>query len=197
MLQKHRMLMCLAGLACVLLGAATAQAQVRVGVGVGGRGGYPGNYGRGISFSPIYFGPSYLGPSYIGPWYLGSSYYPAPYVYAPPGYYPPPRITYVQPAPTYVIPTEATSAPAHIRVLLPDVNAQVWFDGTLTKQTGLDRMFHTSNLAPGGDYSYRIRAAWTEKNTPMIQERAVTVTPGQTSTADFRGPVSEPLPSPK
>jgi len=108
----------------------------------------------------------------------------------------PPSVTYVQPATYYYAPPAPVtpiSQSASIRVLVPDAKAKVWFDGTLTKQTGTDRNFHTPELA-AGTYTYRIRAAWGEGAAETIQERVVSVQPGQTSIADFR---SEPVPAPK
>jgi uncharacterized protein (TIGR03000 family) len=90
-----------------------------------------------------------------------------------------------------------TSDAAHIRVLLPDPQAKVLFDGSVTKQDGTDRLFHTPAIEPGGSYSYRIRASWTQNGQPMVQEQVASVTPGRTTVVDFTRPLSEPLPAPK
>ena len=174
---RYFLIPALLGLAGVLTAAETAQAQVRIVVGVGGRG--PAYYPRGYGYSP-YYAPRYA--------------YPPPLVVGV-GPVVVPRDTYYAPQ----LPTaEPLSAPpvqsnvARIRVIVPDPQAKVWFDGSLTSQTGTDRLYHTPSLAPGGTYSYRIRASWTQNGEPMIQEQVVSVTPGQTSVADFARPVSEP-----
>jgi len=178
-------------LACLLLVTDFAQAQRRG----GGRGGWSGGRG-GIG---IYVGPGYgsgynsglYGSGYrsYSPYY-GSSYYDP---YPSTSYYYDPAPTYVQPAPTYVRPAPVADA-AHIRVLLPDGNARVWFDGALTQQTGTDRMFHTPALTAGMNYSYRIRATWMQGNREMTQERVVNVTPGSTSVVNFNQTSGEQIP---
>jgi uncharacterized protein (TIGR03000 family) len=125
-----------------------------------------GYYGRGYG----YYGRGY---GYYAPYY-GSYYYGSP---ATSYYYEPETTTYVQPA--------AAADTAHIRVLVPDANARVWFDGALTQQSGTDRMFHTPSLTVGSTYNYRIRASWMQGNREMTQERTVSVTPGATAVADF------------
>jgi uncharacterized protein (TIGR03000 family) len=181
MIVKQMLVPALLALAGLFAAVETAQAQVRVVVGVGG---------------PRY-GPRYYpyGSIYVGPGYYPYSYGPR-VIYAPPPVVvesPPVVVTPSPPPP----PPANIAAPAHIRVLVPDLNSQVWFDGSLTKQTGTDRMFHTPDLPPGGAYSYRIRAAWRANGNEMIQERVVSVAPGQTATADFRGPASEAIPTPR
>ncbi len=86
---------------------------------------------------------------------------------------------------------EVQAASASIRVLVPDAEAKVWFDGTLTKSKGTDRLYYTPRLEPGSEYTYRIRAAWMVKGQEMIQEQVITVTPGRTTVADFTRPVSD------
>ena len=45
----------------------------------------------------------------------------------------------------YMAPAAANTAT--IRVLVGDPQAKIYFDGTLTKQEGTDRLFHTPALA--------------------------------------------------
>lgn len=173
-----------------LCAAETAQAQVRVSIGVGGPGPryYPRYYPYGGS---VYVGPGY----YYGPRVV----YPAPAIVvgSPPPIVvgSPPPVVVDSPSST-VVPVPSSSTSAHIHVLLPDPNAQVWFDGSLTRQVGVDRMFHTPDLPSSGSYNYRIRAAWRVGGQDMVQERVVSVSAGQTATADFRGPTSEIIPLP-
>ena len=162
-------------------------------------GGYYGGgyYGRpligiGIGVSPYYSNPGYA---------YGSYAYPYSYPYAVPrvSYYPGPVLV-GQLAPTDPVmpasPAVSTTS-ASIRVLVPDAQAKVWFDGALTTQGGTDRLYHTPTLAAGGNYSYRIRAVWLQNGKEMVQESVAQVTPGQTSVVDFAKPLSEPLPAPK
>jgi uncharacterized protein (TIGR03000 family) len=130
--------------------------------------------------------------------YLGS-YYPSyaydPYYLPRVSYYPTPIIIGQVPADP-VLPAIST-APAAIRVIVPDPQAKVWFDSTLTQQNGLDRLFHTPALTPGGNYSYRIRASWMAAGKEVVQENVTQVSPGQTTVVDFTKPPSEPVPAPK
>src|SRR5205085_11598616 len=106
------------------------------------------------------------------PGYSSSYYYEPSY----PDYDPAPSY-YTQPS-TYTAPVNDTAA--HIRVVLPDPNPRVWFDGAPTQQTGTDRMFHTPSLTTGVNHSYRIRATWTSGGREMSQERTINVMAGQT-----------------
>jgi uncharacterized protein (TIGR03000 family) len=47
-------------------------------------------------------------------------------------------------------------------ILWVPADAEVWFNGVPTKQTGTRREFVTPPLDPGGDYSYRLRVRWNE-----------------------------------
>jgi uncharacterized protein (TIGR03000 family) len=162
---------------------------ISISFGVGGIGYGVGGIGYGVG------GIGY-GAGGIYPYSAFPSYYPAnPYYVSP---YLAPRYPYDPPiaimqAPAVPEPPRAAPEPptlaqgtAQIRVLVPDGQAQVWFDGAATKQTGTDRYFHTPVLAPGSSNTYRIRASWMEDGEEMIQERVVTVAPGATVLADFR-----------
>jgi len=136
----------------------------------------------------------YRSPSVV----IGIGYSPR-YVYPPYGYGPYPYGRYYDNVqgyqPGYSVPEEPQLATdpliGQIRVLVPDANAKVWFDGALTQQTGNDRSYHTGTLAPGGSYSYRIRAAWFENGQEVIQEQVVPVNPGRASVVDFTRPVKQ------
>jgi uncharacterized protein (TIGR03000 family) len=185
---------------------AHAQRGGRGGGGGGGGGGRGGSYYHGGG----YYGGGYYRPGIgigVGLYGVGYGYgYPA-YAYDP--YYVP-RVSYY-PAPTVIgqlapsdpvapiAPTApvAASNTANIRVMVPDPQAKVWFDGTLTNQGGTDRLYHTPTLSPGATYNYRIRASWLQNGKEMVQEQVVPVTAGQTSALDFTRPLSEPVPAPK
>jgi uncharacterized protein (TIGR03000 family) len=77
---------------------------------------------------------------------------------------------------------------ARILVIVPDAEAQVWFDGKATTSRGLKRNFETPDLIPGKTYSYTIRAAWTESGQAKTAERVVEVIAGGQVTVDFTRP---------
>ena len=78
-----------------------------------------------------------------------------------------------------------STAPANIRVVLPDATAKVWFEGHSTRTTGADRVYQSPPIASGNSYSYRIKAAWTEGGREVVQERTISVGPGQNAVLDF------------
>ena len=135
--------------------------------------GYYGDYGRG------YYGGYGLGYGGYGLGYLGGDYWPydygsywgAPYYYG--GYSWPywNNSAYVYPdtdyystyAPTTniiqpTLPVVATRA--NVEVIVPNPQAKVWFDDTLTNQSGNDREFQTPALTSAG--VYHVRASWMQ-----------------------------------
>lgn len=91
--------------------------------------------------------------------------------------YPPP------PAPAGVVP-ELLPVPAvvdgngvTVDVKVP-ADAEVWFDGGKTGQTGSDRVFHSPALRPGVSYMYLVRAKWREDGREVEQVQTVTVRAG-------------------
>jgi uncharacterized protein (TIGR03000 family) len=79
-----------------------------------------------------------------------------------------------------------TDNKARVRVLLP-ASARLWMGGAETQQQGDDRLFETSALDPGKDYSYELKATWEEGGRPVERTRSVRVRANETSTVDFRG----------
>lgn len=180
---RYSVLLALAGLLTVV---EASQAQVRIVIGVGGRG--PSYYSRGTYPSPYWYPYTY--PRYA---------YPPTVIGVPPvvvrDAYPP--LLAEEPPLAAPAAQQPQGNTANVRVLVPNSQAKVWFDGALTKQTGTDRLFHTPTLVPGSSYSYRIRAAWTQNGEEMVQESVVSVSAGQTSVVDFTKPYSEAVPPPK
>jgi len=128
--------------------------------------------------------PSYLySPVYTYPVYGYSSYY---YPYSVPSAYVPAY------SPGYVTPT-ATASPAYIDVRVPSPDAEIWFGGIPTTQTGTLRSFLSPPLTPGVNYTYEIRARWTQGDSMLEQTRVIQVQAGQHLTVDF---TREPLPPP-
>jgi uncharacterized protein (TIGR03000 family) len=167
------------------------------GYGNYGHGNYGyGNYGRGYGYgSGLYgigYGSGYYSPSYYS--YPSTSYYYAPsdYYYPSTSSYPSPNY-YPSTAQTYPEPNPLPNNSAQVRVIVPDTQARVWFDGNLTQQTGTDRLFHTPPLQ-GANNTYRVRATWMQSGREMTQERVVNVEPGRTATVDFNQQASERLP---
>jgi uncharacterized protein (TIGR03000 family) len=136
------------------------------GYGYGGYGYYPWGLGRAL------FGGGYGYPygGYNGGYYNNYPYYDNGY-YSTPNYSVP---SYS--APTVNAPAASANIPdnaALINVRVPS-NAQVWIDDQKTKQSGSMREFVTPALNPGQEYSYDIRASWTENGQPMETKRKVT-----------------------
>jgi uncharacterized protein (TIGR03000 family) len=81
----------------------------------------------------------------------------------------------------------AKAAPAVIVVRLPDPEAEVLFDGVMTKQTGAVRRYVSPPLEPGKAFSYTVTAKWEPNNyTKITRSHKVTVRAGQESVADLR-----------
>jgi uncharacterized protein (TIGR03000 family) len=74
---------------------------------------------------------------------------------------------------------------ARIWLTVP-ADAQVWFDGEPTKQTGGLRQFVSPPLAPGRFYTYAVRVRWTQGGKPVEEERRVRAQAGASSRFDFR-----------
>jgi uncharacterized protein (TIGR03000 family) len=88
--------------------------------------------------------------------------------YTTPGFPYPPR-DYREPAPD-------TAALLDVRV---PANAELWFDGYKSKQTGPQREFRTPPLTTGKKYTYTVRAKWVADGKPVEERREVSFTPGQ------------------
>jgi uncharacterized protein (TIGR03000 family) len=179
-----------------------------VGVGPGGvyygQGGRYDGWGRGYSGDRFYGDRWYGDRSYgrYGDRYWSGSY-PRTYYYSSPGVvHSSPGVVYQDsyaPSVTYVPSTTQShqsfypetitdSSKAHIRVRLPDPNAEVWFNGSPTQQRGRDRLFHTPSLRSDSSNTYEIRARWQDDSGQMRDEkRVIEVQPGQESTVEFTG----------
>jgi uncharacterized protein (TIGR03000 family) len=212
LLSTHRAAL---ALAAVFLFAGESQAQrfVSFYVPLGGGGYYPyggySPYGGGYypygGYSPYGGGYSPYGGGYspYGGGYspYGGGYSPygggySPYgggYYSPSYYYTSPSYMSSYTSTSYIVPvlTSTSSSPrtinekAAIEVQVP-ANAQVWFDGTQTAQKGSERYFATPALQRGKNYTYEVRATWTDdKGNAVTQTREVTVEPGKWSVVNF------------
>jgi len=211
---KRFTLTALLGATVLLIYAETAQAQFYFGRG-GRRGGGAsfgistpyfsgyygrGGYGRGYGGYGGYYGQGYGGYGY------GDGYYGRPYGWG--GYYGSPNYSYGSPyysgggyyssGPGYVVESQPGATQsfyagpqpepnrAHIRVIVPDAQAKVWFENRVTQQQGSDRLFESPQLDEGKEYTYTIRATWDQDGRDMTRERRVTVRAGETATVNFR-----------
>jgi uncharacterized protein (TIGR03000 family) len=113
-----------------------------------------------------YYWPSYYG-GYAYPVYgdAAPSYAPAP-VYQQRSYYPPPQ------------PATPAPATATIELYVP-ANAEVWFQGRKTNQTGTLRRFVTPPLNADAASSYELKVRWKDADGQVQEQtRDVTVQPG-------------------
>jgi uncharacterized protein (TIGR03000 family) len=95
-------------------------------------------------------------------------------------------------APAERAPADAGSAPAgqataQVTVVVP-ADAEVFFDGDPTTETGTERRFVTPPLTVGGKYSYTIRARWQRVGNAVEKTRQVRVTGGGNVRVDFMAP---------
>ena len=79
--------------------------------------------------------------------------------------------------------SDSSSAAARVTVRVPS-DATVWFDGVQMSTTGPVRQYQTPPLAPG-QYSYEVRARWSENGREVNQTQQVAVSPRATVEVDF------------
>jgi len=156
--------------------------------GIGNYGGYGLNRYGGYGLGNYGYGSGYYNPGYYGGTGYYSGYGPNYYsggTYGAPSYdYAAPPVDYgaAQPQPQQAVPQNR----AQIHVILPDPEAQVWFDGRKTNATGPTRDFTTPDLDPGADYHYTITAALRQQDGRVVtQERQVNVRAGRDVVVDF------------
>jgi uncharacterized protein (TIGR03000 family) len=103
------------------------------------------------------------------------------------------------PQPTPVPPEEQEDeAPvednaARVTVVVPE-DAELWFNGTKTNQTGKRREFATAPLTPGKDFRYRIKARWIEDGKPVELTQTIKVRANSSQTVDFTKIQNAPVP---
>jgi uncharacterized protein (TIGR03000 family) len=79
---------------------------------------------------------------------------------------------------------------ALLNVRLPDPNAEVWVDGKQTRQRGTWREYESPPLNPDRNYTYEVRARWTENGRTEEQTRTVPVRANGVATVDFTAPAN-------
>jgi uncharacterized protein (TIGR03000 family) len=167
--------------------------------GYGGYGGYGRGYDRGFGYGGFGLGfglgdyggyrgyaPGYYSGYGDGDYSTYSNYYNPPVVqYAEPNFDAAPPVDYDESAPEAAYAQGRRDTRAHVNVEVPDGNAQVFFDGDKTSQTGTERAFVTPALPPGQSYHYTIEARWMENGKQMKKSRTITVNPGGSATVIF------------
>jgi uncharacterized protein (TIGR03000 family) len=73
-----------------------------------------------------------------------------------------------------------------IHVMLPTDEAKLYFDDTLTKETGKDRKFKSPALEEGKRYTYKVVAVWVENGREVTHETKVVFKAGEDVAIDFR-----------
>jgi len=173
------------------------------------RGFYGFGLGLGLGY-PWYWGGYGYYPGYYDSWYYGDygapAYAPGYYDYsaAPDSYanaysYPavqvPPQNPSLATAPQNFTPPNENAV--YVRVKVPP-DAEVWFEGEKTTQTGPVRFFESPSLTPGRKYVYHIKARWTENGRQVEQTRDVPVYAGDKFSVDFtkmeQNPPAKPNP---
>jgi uncharacterized protein (TIGR03000 family) len=154
-------------------------------------GGYYGAYPYSGSYYgsyPYYYGTGYL-PSY---WQSYNSSTVTPYVATPDYSSGSLYSSATQPS----VPMTENQSPtttdtiAHVDVKVP-ASAQVWVEGAKTSQTGALRHFVSPPLTPNEDFTYDIRARWTDQKGDVVdQTRHVLVHAGGQVVVNFTEPAT-------
>jgi uncharacterized protein (TIGR03000 family) len=142
---------------------------------------------------PGYYSSYYYAPNYY------SSYYSI-YGYTPP-YSGGGGVTYVETPAVDQAQEEPQRPPpdgkAHILIVLPTEDAEVWFNAAKTVQQGTMRTFASPELKPRKEYSYEIKAKWKVKGKAVEETRTLIVSADDWRTVDFTRPPEEEVPPPK
>jgi uncharacterized protein (TIGR03000 family) len=135
-------------------------------------------------YSPYY----YPAGSVLPPGYVGSYSAPATAaVLGLPAVIDPtlvPVVAEPTPAPT---PVPNGPAPVHVTVRVPD-GARVWVADAPSNQTGPAQSFVSPPVEPGVDYTYVVRATWTENGQAVNRTKRVAVRAGDRVTVDMTQP---------
>jgi uncharacterized protein (TIGR03000 family) len=137
---------------------------------------YPYTYSAPYAWSsPTYDGDDSNSYGYTAPYYTDS---PAADVPSPGSYQ-----GFDSPAPV----PDPSDNTAHLTLRVPE-NARIWFSDVLTTSAGPVREFRSPPLAPGGRYSYEVRARWNENGRQITQTQHIAVTPGAHVRVEFPTP---------
>jgi uncharacterized protein (TIGR03000 family) len=64
-------------------------------------------------------------------------------------------------------------------------DAEVWFNGVKTKQTGAQRYFFSPPLAAGKQYTYQLLARWSKEGKPIERKQELDVRAGDALRLDL------------
>jgi uncharacterized protein (TIGR03000 family) len=142
--------------------------------GRGGWGWYPG-IGINLNFYPGCYGPGY---------YPVDGPYVAPVVVPPPGY----QASYPPQSPPPGGPPAPAENTARFQVRMPAGENEVWLNGVRTRQTGAQQWYKSPPMTPGEDYSYEVRARWTENGQTVERTRTVLIHANDRVTIDLTEP---------
>ncbi len=198
-MRQHRLTVALLlGAGALLLAPATGSAQISIGApyyagqpSPAGYSYYP--YGAGAlawpgaySYTQRYY---WYGDNWPYRGYFVGKYHTEPYF--PPGGPPTPqdstRSAFPERTSSYPygdLP-DAEQKTARVEVRLPNAEAQVWFEGQLTRKQGTQRGFVSPPLEADKKYVYEVKARWTENGKVVERTQSVTVRPDGVSTVDF------------
>jgi uncharacterized protein (TIGR03000 family) len=84
--------------------------------------------------------------------------------------------------PEWSVAPDPTSATMDVQV---PADAEIWFQGAKTGQQGPTRTFVSPPLEPGQNFTYDIRARWSDGGKEMDQTRQVRVKAGEHVQVDF------------
>jgi len=161
-----------------------------------------GNWGWGWGY-PYYGG--YYGGYYSTPYYSVSDYYsPGSTYYSSPNYYyqqftynAVPQSGYYGNVDNSTVQQQLDPNAADFTVMVPDPNAQIWFENYQTQQRGTLREFESAPLQRGKSYTFQIHARFNKNGHMVDQVRNVPAQAGQHVTVDFNqaNPNAEQLPA--
>src|SRR5262249_6246397 len=137
------------------------------------------------------WGLAYRG--YAGFYYPYSSFYPVTGEVTAAYYDPAVPLFPEEPdtAPVPETPPRDGAAPLRLRV---PADAELWFDGTKTRQTGPEREFASPVLEPGKTYNYTVMARWKEDGRPVERKRTLQVRADMWAAVDLTEPETPPMP---
>jgi uncharacterized protein (TIGR03000 family) len=80
----------------------------------------------------------------------------------------------------------AAGRESKVRVYLPTADARLYFDGTLTRETGPERVFRAPGLDGNKRYGYRLLAVWVENGREVTHEANIAFWGGDDVAVSFR-----------
>jgi uncharacterized protein (TIGR03000 family) len=178
--------------AALLLVANPGWAQHRGGGGFGGYhggyyggngwdGGWGGNGFRNEGFWPGYaFGSGWVTPYAQNYGYNYGTYFPQNYYYGDPT-----QLNGGYADGLNALPISPTTALIAVRV---PADAEVLVMGAKTEQKGTNRLFASPALEAGKNYTYELKAHWTQNGKEFNETRSIGVQAGQRARVDFTVP---------